>query len=70
MMTYKDTTFCTAQCLTFSCHRNLNGPYYNGGPVEDWMPVAMGDFAPTCSLYQVDLAQEGGSVEDYECQPS
>lgn len=52
MMCYKDTTFCTAQCATTSCHRNLAGDYYDGGPKEEWMPVAFSDFATNCNLYQ------------------
>ena len=51
MMCYKDTTFCSRPCATTSCHRNINGVYYNGGPKETWMPIAYAEFNP-CTQYQ------------------
>ena len=61
-MTYKDTTFCTAQCGNMVCHRNTAGSYYAGGPVEDWMPVAMADFAVNCEDY-VPVNEEEYAIE-------
>lgn len=52
MMIYKDTTFCIKKCMTTSCHRNREGPYYGKGPKELYMPLSLADFSKECTHYQ------------------
>lgn len=56
MITYKDKTFCSAECDNSECHR-----FYDQGVKADadnaGLPVALSDFSPTCP-YKLTLKKK------------
>ena len=57
MICFKDRTFCSADCKTFSCHRQFTDELHQ--QARDWWghdpdnaPVAFSDFSDTCQSYQ------------------
>jgi hypothetical protein len=56
MICYRDKTFCSAECLNMSCHRQFT-PEVDKGSQEWWShdpdnaPVAFSDFSGDCPEY-------------------
>ena len=54
-MTYKDITFCSADCLNIECERNkINVPH----DLPTWQIVAWSDFSGDCKLYMPEVKSE------------
>jgi hypothetical protein len=54
MISYKDMTFCSAECANLSCHRNLTEAEREKA-IKWWgsedFPIALSDFSNVCDKY-------------------
>lgn len=61
MITYKDMTFCSDNCLTTGCHRHKKN--YDRKDTQG-LPIAQASFAATCPAYKPEEVVKDACHED------
>ena len=65
MICFRDITFCSADCLTYACHRNVT-PAVKAAARAWWggddYPIALSDFSARCPDYTP--AHDQGTTHD------